>query len=172
MLGNKVRVLCALAAVSALPACQTLEGDGDALAEAKGELSVASSFGNAPETVWVAKAKEQYRNGNYGLAERYYRQAMEERSENVEAWLGLAASYDRLKRFDHADRAYKTVMKMVGPTLIVLNNLGYHYMLKGDFESAERTLRKAYEQDPTNPFVKNNLATLESWKASGGRTSG
>lgn len=46
----------------------------------------------------------------------------------------LAASYDHLKRFDEADRAYKVMTGMVGHTPAVLNNLVYHYMLKGDFQ--------------------------------------
>ena len=44
--------------------------------------------------------------GNYGLAEENYRKAVELGPRDLDAWLGLAASYDRLKRFDLADRAY------------------------------------------------------------------
>jgi len=46
---------------------------------------------------------------------------------------GLGGIYDHLKRFDEADRAYEVLQKMVGTTPQILNNLGYHYMLKGDF---------------------------------------
>ena len=73
------------------------------------EDNTSATFGNGPEKVWLERAKDNFRRGEYGLAERYYRQAIEERHNNVEAWLGLAASYDRLKRFDEADRAYKVV---------------------------------------------------------------
>ena len=50
--------------------------------------------------------KTQFREANYGLAEKHFRKAVELRADNSEAWMGLAASYDQLGRFDFADRAY------------------------------------------------------------------
>ena len=44
----------------------------------------------------LSLAKQYYRQGNYGLAERYFRRAVESGPRDAEAWLGLAASYDRL----------------------------------------------------------------------------
>ncbi len=151
-------------------ACNYFGGGDDMLTEAKDDGAEPGTFGSGPEKVWLEKAKENFRNGEYGLAERYYRQAVEERRNNVEAWLGLAASYDHLKRFDEADRAYKVVTHMAGHSPAVLNNLGYHYMLKGEFAKAERTLREAEAKDPTNPFIKNNLVLLNQWRAAAGRT--
>jgi Flp pilus assembly protein TadD len=162
-----------LAGLLALTAagCKYLDGndstDGQLL-ETKDQDQTASTFGSAPEKIWLERAKDNFRRGEYGLAERYYRQAIEERHNNVEAWLGLAASYDRLKRFDEADRAYKVVMAMAGSTPTILNNLGYHYMLKGDFAAAEQTFRSALAKDPTNQYIKNNLAQLAAWKAKAG----
>ena len=51
-------------------------------------------------------AKKYFRQGSYGLAERHFRKAVELHPRDAESWVGLAASYDRLKRFDLADRAY------------------------------------------------------------------
>ncbi len=166
-----VRLLLAgLLAITAT-GCQYLDGNGNdnLLLQAKeDDAQTSSTFGNAPEKVWLDKAKNNFRRGEYGLAERYFRQAVEERHSNVEAWIGLAASYDRLKRFDEADRAYKVVTSMIGNTPTVLNNLGYHYMLKGEFASAEKALLAAQEKEPNNPFVKNNLALLATWKVKAG----
>ena len=55
--------------------------------------------------MWLEKAKKNDADGNDGLAERFYGQAIEERHNNAEGWLGLATSYDQLKRFDLTDRA-------------------------------------------------------------------
>ncbi len=44
--------------------------------------------------------------GNYGIAQRYFKDAVEKAPRDVTAWIGLAASYDRLRRFDLADQAY------------------------------------------------------------------
>ncbi len=126
----------------------------------------------APEQAWLQKAKDHYRNGDYGLAERFYRQAIEERHNNAEAWLGLAASYDRLKRFDHADRAYEQLIKITGHTPTVLNNLAYHQMLKGDFASARHSLQAASAQAPNNPYIRNNIELLDRWEAKGANRAG
>src|SRR5579864_6684092 len=40
--------------------------------------------------------KKQYRANNFGLAEKYFRKAAELHPRDAEAWLGLAAYYDRL----------------------------------------------------------------------------
>ena len=54
--------------------------------------------------------KRHYREKNYGLAEQHFRRAAERLPRDGEAWLGLAASYDRLKRYDLADRAYSQAL--------------------------------------------------------------
>ena len=109
----------------------------------------------------LSMAKRFFRDGNYGLAERYFRRAAEAGPRDAEAWLGLAASYDRLKRFDLADRAYKQVLRLTGATAEVLNNIGYSYMLRGDYGRASEKLREAQAKDPNNQFVIANLALLE-----------
>jgi len=109
----------------------------------------------------LSLAKENFREGNYGLAERYFRKAAEQGPRDAEAWLGLAAAYDRLKRFDLADRAYNEVLRIAGPTPEILNNQGYSFMLRGDFTRAQKILLDARAKDPNNPYIKNNLALLE-----------
>ena len=96
---------------------------------------------------------------------------IEERHNNAEAWLGLAASYDRLKRFDHAARAYEQLVKISGHTPTVLNNLAYHQMLKGDFASARHSLRAASAQAPNNPYIRNNIELLDRWEAKGANSA-
>ncbi len=108
----------------------------------------------------LSRAKRQYRVGNYGLAEQYFRHAVELHPRDAEAWLGLAASYDRLRRFDLADRAYREAIRIVGPTVAILNNEGYSYMLRGDYRRARATLLKAKRKDPKNKYVANNLRLL------------
>ncbi len=109
----------------------------------------------------LSMAKRFFRDGNYGLAERYYRRAAESHPRDAEAWLGLAAAYDRLKRFDLADRAYAQLLRLRGPTAEVLNNIGYSYMLRGDYTRADQKLREALAKDPDNPYVITNLTLLE-----------
>ena len=107
------------------------------------------------------RGKEHFRQGDYGLAEQYFRRSVEAGPRDAESWLGLAASYDRLRRFDLADRAYGQLLEFLGPTPSVLNNIGFSYMLRGDFTRARTTLLSAQAKDPKNPYIKNNLALLE-----------
>src|SRR5277367_2733199 len=49
---------------------------------------------------------QRFYEGDFGLAQQYFQDAVEKSPEDVMAWIGLAASYDRLGRFDLADQAY------------------------------------------------------------------
>jgi Flp pilus assembly protein TadD len=109
--------------------------------------------------------KRHFRTQDYGLAERYFRRAVEQAPRDSEAWLGLAASYDRLRRFDLADRAYAQLFKLLGPTPEVLNNQGYSYMLRGDYRRARKILLEAQAKDPANSYVRNNLDLLSRSQA-------
>src|SRR5262249_36446342 len=120
-----------------------------------------AASGSAPEVLGsdptddLSLAKKFFRQGGFGLAERHYRKAVELHPRDAEAWLGLAACYDRLRRFDLADRAYRHLIKLVGQTPEILNNQGYSYMLRGDYRRARATLLAARAKDPNSPFIKN-----------------
>ena len=107
-------------------------------------------------------ALEYFNRGSFGLAARYFEDAVAKAPKDATAWVGLAASYDRIGRFDLADRAYKRATRLVGETTAILNNEGYSYMLRGRLVEARRKFLKAYERDPTNPTIANNLELLNS----------
>ena len=106
--------------------------------------------------------KKYFQAGNFSLAERHFRRAVELHPRDLESWIGLAASYDRQRRFDLADRAYDQATKIAGPTAEILNNRGYSYMLRGDPRRARDTLLEAQARDPGNTYIKNNLETVEA----------
>lgn len=113
----------------------------------------------------IELGKRHFREQNFGLAEKHFRRAIEKSpgsaERDVEAWLGLAASYDRLRRFELADRAYANAIKIAGPNPAILNNQGYSYMLRGDYRKARTKLAAARAQDPENPYIRNNIDLLE-----------
>lgn len=106
-------------------------------------------------------AIEQFNRGNYGVAQRYFSDAVEKAPRDASAWIGLAASYDHLGRFDLADDAYRHAVRLTGETTALLNNRGYSYMLRGDLVAARRDFLRAYEREPGNPIIINNLKLLE-----------
>jgi hypothetical protein len=109
----------------------------------------------------LQKGKRYFRNNDFGLAEQSFRKAVEKHPRDAEAWVGLAASYDRLHRFDLADRAYAGALHLIGPTPQILNDQGFSYMLRGDYARAHDKLMQAEAKDPANPYIRANLQLLE-----------
>ena len=105
--------------------------------------------------------KKYFRNNSFGLAQKSFQSAVEKHPNDAEAWVGLAASYDRLRRFDLADRAYGQAMRLVGRTPEILNDMGFSFMLRGDYERANKTLQEAQAKEPGNPYIQANLHLLE-----------
>jgi len=145
----------------ALSGCTTIE-----LGTAGGTASTAAyaAATRAPDEPKddLTLGKEHFRESRYGLAEVHFRRAVESRKGDAEAWLGLAASYDRLKRFRLADRAYAQAFKISGPTAEFLNNRGYSYLLRGDIRRASQDLSAALSQDPENERIRNNVRALDA----------
>ena len=105
--------------------------------------------------------KTQFRDANYGLAEKHFRKAVELRADNSEAWLGLAASYDQLGRFDFADRAYDQLLKVAGRQPQIVNNMGYSQLLRGNKAKARTLLLEAKSSMVDTTVVDANLALLD-----------
>ena len=105
--------------------------------------------------------------GVFWIGQTYYftklegRMGLDEESAYLSAWIGLAASYYHEGRFDLADQAYKQAVLLAGESTALLNNRGYSYMLRGEFDKARGDLTKAYAQDPGNAIIANNLKLLD-----------
>jgi Flp pilus assembly protein TadD len=107
------------------------------------------------------EGKQQFRAANYGLAEKHFRKAVELRADNAEGWMGLAASYDELGRFDFSDRAYEQLLKITGRKAQVLNNMGYSQYLRGNKKKARQLLLEAKTGMSDTTVVDANLAMLK-----------
>ncbi|MEW6630462.1 MAG: hypothetical protein AB1440_06295 [Pseudomonadota bacterium] len=109
----------------------------------------------------LAEGKAQFREANYGLAEQHFRKAVELKSDDAEAWMGLAASYDELGRFDFADRAYAQLLKVAGRKPQIVNNMGYSQLLRGNKKKARALLLEAKAGMADQTVVNANLALLD-----------
>ncbi len=126
----------------------------------------SSLLGSDP-TDDLAVGKKYFRAGNFGMAEKYFRRAVELHPRDAEGWMDLAAAYDQLRRFDLADRAYSQASAIMGPSAEIMNNQGYSYMLRGDYTRARATLLAAQAKEPGNKFVQNNIKLLDLAQAQG-----
>ena len=114
-----------------------------------------------PSKVFVTAGQEHFANQNYGLALENFEKAVESSSDNASAWLGLAASYDQLGKFKNADRAYEQLVQLKAGNARVYNNIGYSYLLRGDYPKARQYLSRAQDIDPSLEEVQGNIHLLE-----------
>ena len=168
---NRVRASCravlvgvSLTGAIALGSCTT--NPGPDTQEGVPPITTATVQENAsvqyyPSDEPLRLGLEHFNRGNFGVAEQYFRDAVEKAPKDASAWIGLAASYDRLGRFDLADRAYQSAIHLVGETTAILNNRGYSYMLRGNLVAARQNFLKALEREPGNPTILNNLKLLD-----------
>lgn len=150
MIKRTNRLFAMMLLAGALAGCQTAGIDTETTSsfQANGQGNLASRK--------VAFAQKQFAAGNYGLAEKNFRLAVEATPENGAAWLGLAAAYDQLGRFDLSDRAYDRLLKLEGRKASILNNQGYSYILRGDMDKARRILADAKALAPENVIIEGN----------------
>lgn len=154
------RLLAVVACAAWLAGCESaahMDGATGSIAEAN--ASSTELLGEDPKDD-LSLGKLHYKEQNYGLAEKHFRRAVEAQPRTAEAWVGLAASYDRLRRFDLADRAYEQAIAILGPTPEILNNQGFSYMLRGDYKLARKKLAAAQAKDPDNKYIRNNIELL------------
>ena len=158
--GTEMRV--GVARLVSVAACVLWLGGCESTAQLDATGSVqanAEVLGEDPKDD-LGLGKKQYKEQNYGLAEKHFRRAVEAQPRAAEAWVGLAASYDRLRRFDLADRAYSQATAILGPTPEILNNEGFSFMLRGDYKTARKKLLAAKAKDPNSVYIQNNLTLL------------
>lgn len=149
------RVAFGLLVICALGACQTVPTEvvqNDTLGPA-----LAGPSENEPGRLGQAHLDQ----GDYGLAQRQFQDAVEKNPDDGTSWIGLAAAYDNLGRFDLADRAYRQAIRTEGETLEILNNLGYSNLLRGNRRSATTYFKRALKLSPGNSVILNNIRLLE-----------
>jgi tetratricopeptide (TPR) repeat protein len=159
----KLATLAGFVVVAALSSACGLSGNAAAEPWPYIEREYGPRFYLGDEDTRAGRA--YFLHGDYGLAEVRFRRAVEATPHNGAAWVGLAASYDRLGRFDLADRAYRRAAKLMGLSYVILNNHGYSYMLRGRVGRAKKLLYRAAELAPQDPTIANNIAVMESGQA-------
>ena len=124
------------------------------------QVAVVANIGDYTADAALAEAKGHFKSGDFGHSAALYQRVVELSPKNAEGYIGLSASYDRLRRFDLSDRVYMALFKIIGGTAQYYNNLGYSYMLRGNLTAALTNFRKAEKLDPGNAVVSNNIQIL------------
>lgn len=147
--------IAALAGVMLLAGCQANQID-------KTKTTSISPKPSDISATDLKAGKEQFLEANYGLAEKKFRKAVELRADNAEAWLGLAASYDQLGRYDFAERAYQQLFKLSGRKAEIVSNYGYSQLLRGNKKEAGKLFQEAAGLMPDDARIKANQKLLET----------
>ena len=160
------------AAIVLVVSATALAGCSGNAAPSPAPAEAALRAGTLPEAVptvppggAVEIAKQHFRAGNFGYAAQFFEQAIAMDRDNAEGWLGLAAAYDRLRRFDLADRAYAEVAGRAGRTAVYHNNIGFSYLLRGERAKARQSFLRALELAPESAVVMKNIELLERAEA-------
>lgn len=138
------------------------KGDVTSFGDAFDGLKTVSDVEYYASDQAVGEATNQFRAENYGNAGALFFKATQLAPNDGGAWMGLAASCDRIHRFDLADRAYAKAFRLIGASPEYYNNVGYSYLLRGKLQDARTSFLKAYELAPNDPTVANNLKLLSS----------
>lgn len=121
-----------------------------------------AEYGLPPSEDSARSGLQHFDRGEYGLAARDFEQRVLSKPSDASAWVALAASYDRIGRFDLSDRAYLQASALAGETAQILNNEGFSYMLRGQLNKARAKLEAARKLDPKDPLIENNLKLLDA----------
>ena len=102
-------------ALCALASCGDVGiGEFSAFSDSSESVADTSNRDYYPNDQLIVSGKSQFAEGNYGLAYRSFKKAIDVAPEDPQAWLGYAAAADMPRRFAKADFAYRKIQPIVG----------------------------------------------------------
>ena len=154
-------LFAAVLAVSPLAGCTAANFAGaSSFGSSKLQVAEVANIGSFTADGALAQARSHFRNNDFGHSAAFYKRVVELSPNDPEGYVGLGASYDRLRRFDLSDRVYTSLYQLSGGTAQYYNNVGYSQMLRGNLKAALTNFRKAEKLDPENAVISNNMQTL------------
>ncbi|HTJ59183.1 MAG TPA: hypothetical protein VL418_16715 [Devosiaceae bacterium] len=148
-------------AVLPLAGCTTMNLGGiSTFGAAQAPAAELPGLANYTADQALAEARGHFANNDFGYSSALYKRVVELSPKDPEGYVGLAASYDRLGRFDLSDRVYASLFALSGGTAQYYNNVGYSNLLRGNASAALANFRKAQRLDPHNIVIADNLQML------------
>ena len=130
-------VLLAAAAATAIAGCGGQQGKLEVRA-----LPTPLAAGPKPVPFRIAEARGHFALGNVALALEGYRKALREDPGSIDAMTGIAASYDRMGRFDLSRRHYETALAAAPGDPAVLAAFAASLTLQGRASEARLVLQE------------------------------
>ncbi|HEY0980937.1 tetratricopeptide repeat protein [Schlesneria sp.] len=96
----------------------------------------------------------------YDEARVVYQRALMISPQSPDIHHRLAILADKQKQFEVADQHYDAALKIHPNDVNLLSDHGYSYMLRGNLEKSEKTLKKALKIDASNRAAMANLGSL------------
>ena len=152
-------LLAVAMAVMPLAGCSSI--GGSTFGSNRLEVAEISNIGSYSAETALAEGRAHFRNNDFGHSAALYKRVVELSPKNPEGYIGLGASYDRLRRFDLADRVYASLRELTGPTAQYYNNVGYSNLLRGNLSAAFKNFREAQKLAPDSIVIANNLQLLK-----------
>jgi tetratricopeptide (TPR) repeat protein len=150
MIANRQRIGIALLIVAAL-----LAGCAGGSSDVRPILAMDGSRMDVHDPVEQGRAFLV--TGQYGLAVDALSRVLHDQPANVRALNLIAEAYDRLHRYDLADRYHAEALEIDPNSLAALNNWGFSYLVRGDRARAKGLLARAEAIKSDNPVVLANL---------------
>jgi tetratricopeptide (TPR) repeat protein len=135
-----------------------LRGTGD---EKGASTLVDSLLGSSKDEAndTLAAAEFYQRGKKFDRARELFARVSEKDPKNVRAFFSLGAIFERQKKFDEADKAFRNALVLAPDSAITLNYLGYMNADRNvKVEEALSMIQKALEADPDNGSYLDSLA--------------
>ena len=153
------RLLALSLAVAPLAACSMagLSTHGNS----RLQIAEVNNIGSFTADSALLQARSHFRNNDFGHSAAFYKRVVELSPNDSEGYVGLGASYDRLRRFDLSDRVYASLFSLSGGTAQYYNNVGYSQMLRGNLKGAMSNFSQAQKLAPDSIVVANNIQLVK-----------
>lgn len=109
--------------------------------------------------------KKQYADGLFGMALKNFRVALVRAPNSIDRLNAVAATYDKLGRYDLSERYYARALAVDPKSVLTLNNVGYSFLMQKDYVSArhylEQAAKVAANGSKYDEIVGANLVSLD-----------
>ncbi|TWU09180.1 Tetratricopeptide repeat protein [Symmachiella macrocystis] len=107
--------------------------------------------------------------GELESARRFYQNVLRKHPTHAHAHHRLGVVADKMQHYAEAERHYESALNYMSPDnrqeiSIVFSDLGYSYLLRGDFPQSERALNNALAYHPDSRIAIRNLALLNGYR--------